>query len=127
LWGAEPDSTRNTRRFTVKQFKVKLAAQYAQDGSGRPYAKYCIPDPKSYEEYVNRKAALNAMPRDQIGSSMAADPVPSPKSMELERGGVPIELVVCEELLNHLKTHRKSLSIYDVEEISSAPAKGARG
>lgn len=113
----------------MKHFKIKIQAQQAQDGSGRPYTKYCIPDPKSFEEYVQRKAALNAMPRDQIGASMAAEPVPSPKSMELVRGGDPIELVVCEDLLKHLKTHRKSLSVHGIEEIVASedkPEKYAR-
>jgi hypothetical protein len=105
----------------MKRFNIKIAAQFAADGKGVAYTKYCIPEPKSFEEYVEKKNKLNALPRDQIGASIAVEPVPSPKSLELERGGAPIDLVVCEELLNHLKTHRKSLTIYDEREISAEP------
>lgn len=102
-----------------KLFKVRIAANTASDANGRSYNTYVVFDP---EKYWLRRAEilhLNTLPRSVIGSDSSVEPPHARKrnALVLERGGEPVEVILCEEQLKELRGDRKNLNIFAVEEI----------
>lgn len=100
-------------------FKVSIAANVASDANGRAYNTYCIPDPKKYWQRRVELHGLKYTPREQIGAS---ETVLAPQAQRhnvivLERGGEPIEIIISKEQLDQLKSDKKNLNIFRVEEV----------
>lgn len=101
----------------MAHIRCQVVAQVAQDGQGRPYPTFLIPEPKSWERWFNETKEFRKVPRSEIGVNPE---VVSPKQFDcivLKRGGEPMELVMCEELHRHLSVDKKNLLIFGVEKI----------
>lgn len=110
----------------MSQYKIKIAAQAAQDATGKTYDSYLIPEPKTYQAWRDELKALNARPRSDIGANPDAQAPARHGSIVLKRGGQPVDLEVGEELLKQLQSDKKNLLIFDVSKVDSSGAKEAR-
>jgi len=111
----------------VAQVRVKVLAQVATDANGRAYESILIPEPKSWEKWFQAQQALGKVERSRVG----ADPdLRSPMmhkakdgrekafdSIQLKRGGEPVELTMPVELYRQLKNDRKNLNLFGMVEI----------
>ena len=106
----------------AKLVKVSIAAAHAQDANGRAYGTYLIPEPKAWQERRDAIAGLNKAPRADLGIDPRFTPPQARRknTISLDRGGEPIVLVMSDDLLAHLRTDRKNLTIFSVEPITDA-------
>ena len=101
----------------MAQYTCKIAAQAAQDALGKSYTTYVIPEPKSYQKWRDGMKKLNSTPRDQIGVDPDVQPPEKYGSIVLKRGGAPLDLELCGELLSQLQSDKKNLLIFDVQKV----------
>lgn len=102
-----------------KLFKVRIAANTASDANGRGYNTYVLMDPAKYWDRRAEILHLNTLPRSVIGTDGSVLPPQIRKRnvLVLERGGEPVEVVLCEEQLKELRSDRKNLNIFAVEKL----------
>jgi hypothetical protein len=103
-------------------WKIKISAQACTDASNVAYGTYSIPEPVSFSKYREELAALNRLP--QKSTAWGADPdvlVPTRfAGMDLKRGAAPIELTVCQEQLDLMRSDKKNLLIFDETKVDTS-------
>jgi hypothetical protein len=110
-----------------KTYSINIAAQVAQDAANKPYPDYSIPEPESFKAYREGLEKLKLVPRSEFGTNPDIQAPEKYKSVTLKRGGEPVQLTVCEELLTLLKSDKKNLLIFGITEIvQDKPQKQAR-
>lgn len=111
----------------MSHVRCSVAAQAAQDGAGKPYPSLVIPEPADYERWEKEMVELRKVPRAEIGSNPDVNPPANYKSMVLERGAAPVELVMTDGLFRQLSVDKKNLLIFNVQKLDDdKPRKGLK-